>query len=130
MNKVRVARKDIVAYKQFLAGREARSPLQYYNWGILRQNQVLYPGGYDGFCEADAICCGGIHAFTSLIAAENALPSCNMVIWQVVIPKGTRYYRATAADVKSVWSSPIVGTIVRAAVLRLVRRVAVRPAAN
>ncbi len=114
---IKTAKQDIKLYKAFEGtNSDARAPFQYYTWGALRKGRVLEAGYFN---ENDGICRSGVHASKSKQDAELGGP----LIWEVVIPKGTRYYQSSIPEAQEHYSHNARSSVYRAERMRLVREV-------
>ena len=118
---IEIAKRDIKLYKTF-RGTNAKSvaPFQRSSWGALRKGRVLVANAFD---LADGICILGVHASRLLNDACRIACLDARVVWVVVIPKGTKYYKSTIDESKrklDMWSE---GEQYRAEKVKLVRQV-------
>ena len=114
------AKKDITVYKQFKENGE--SPVQDFDWGVLRKNRVLRA---DNFDEESGICMPGVHAFTSkrYATTRGFDIDVNYIIWECVIPKGTRYYLADTCEARTSYDDKCTSRIVRSPIIKLIREI-------
>jgi hypothetical protein len=122
MNKIKTATRDIPAFKLF-EGTNSRaiSPIQDYPWGVLRKGRILK---VDNFVTEIGICCPGIHSSRNIRNAKMSYCGIGMfVIWEVVIPKGTKYYLSTVEEAREKFDGNATKGIFRSERIKLVRHV-------
>jgi hypothetical protein len=120
---MQTATRDIKAYKVFVGTNSHNSsPYQSFRWGRLFVGKILRSGAFD---EQDTICADGVHAsrlrYDAGIIRNFTEEEC--VIWAVVIPKGTRYYKSTVKESQLKMDGNSKGEQYRAEKVKLVRQV-------
>ena len=81
--------------------------------------KVLRP---DAFAKVDGICKPGIHASKFSSDAQLSLwKGGDFVIWQVIIPKGARYYKSTVSEAQFGFDEHARGSQYRASKMILVK---------
>lgn len=117
---IQIAKKDIKVYKGFDGTNDcAIAPIQGAIWGKLYSGRVLH--AYH-FLYCDGLCAPGVHSAAQTHDAKLA----GLLVWEAVIPAGTKYYKATVDEGRTVFDGNMKGSIYRAAKIRLVRQVKVR----